>query len=191
MLDLFLSCPPLTAAGMVGTFVDVREGLWGRVGIWLVERLDPRSVCARLIERTPMLLGEFSHNLDDKGRLAMPSKLRNELGDGAVITRGTDHCLVVYPQAAWTELATKLAALPISDAKARSFSRLMLAGAMAVEFDKQGRVNVPSYLRDYASLKGNVVIAGVYNRIELWDAATWESYKAGHSIDENLSEFGV
>ncbi len=138
-----------------------------------------------------MLLGEYSHNLDEKGRLAIPSKLRNELGDGAVITRGSDHCLVVYPQAAWAALAVKLSELPISDAKARSFSRLMLAGAAAVEFDKQGRALIPSYLREYAGLTSAVVIAGVYNRIELWDAAEWEQYKSAHSIDENLSEFGV
>ena len=138
-----------------------------------------------------MLLGEYSHNLDDKGRLAMPAKLRAELGEGAVITRGTDRCLVVYPKAAWDVLAAKLAALPISDAGARSFARLMLAGAMAVEFDKQGRANVPAYLREYASLKTGVVIAGVYDRLELWDSAAWEGYKAAHSIDENLSEFGV
>lgn len=138
-----------------------------------------------------MLLGEYSHNLDEKGRLAMPAKLRIELGDGAVITRGTDRCLVVYPKAAWELLAAKLAALPISDAGARSFARLMLAGAAAVEFDKQGRANVPSYLRDYAGLTSSVVIAGVYDRLELWDAAAWQGYKASHSIDENLSEFGV
>jgi MraZ protein len=138
-----------------------------------------------------MLLGEYSHTIDDKGRLAIPVKLRKELGEGAVITRGTDRCLVVYPKAEWQTLATKIAALPLSDARARSFSRLMMAGAMAVEFDKQGRALLPGYLKDYAGLQDHATVAGVYNRLEIWDTTAWEAYKQHHSIDENLSEFGV
>ncbi len=138
-----------------------------------------------------MFLGEYSHTIDEKGRLAMPVKLRNELGEGAVITRGTDRCLVVYPKAEWQALAEKIAALPLSDPRARSFSRLMLSGAMAVEFDKQGRALIPGYLKEYGGLAGSAVIAGVYNRIELWEPTVWERYKSQHTIDENLSEFGV
>lgn len=138
-----------------------------------------------------MLLGEYSHTIDDKSRLAIPAKLRKELGEGAVITRGTDRCLVVYPKAEWQTLAKKIAALPLSDPRARSFSRLMMAGAMEVEFDKQGRALLPGYLKDYAGLHGQAVLAGVYNRVEIWEATAWETYKREHSIDENLSEFGV
>ena len=138
-----------------------------------------------------MFLGEYSHTIDEKGRLAIPVKLRKELGEGAVITRGTDRCLFVYPKSEWTKLAEKISALPLSDARARSFSRLMLAGAMEVEFDKQGRALLPGYLKEYAGLTENAVLAGVYNRIEIWETNAWEAYKSRHSIDENLSEFGV
>ena len=138
-----------------------------------------------------MFLGEYCHTIDEKGRLAIPVKLRKELGEGAVITRGTDRCLFVYPMTEWAKLAEKISALPLSDARARSFSRLMLAGAMEVEFDKQGRVLLPGYLKEYAGLAENAVLAGVYNRIEIWESNAWEAYKAQHSIDENLSEFGV
>jgi len=138
-----------------------------------------------------MFLGEYSHSIDEKGRLAIPVKFRKELGEGAVVTRGTDKCLVVYPTAEWNALATKLANLPLSDARARSFSRLMLAGAMEIEFDKQGRALVPTYLKSYAGLESATVITGLYNRIEIWEPTAWEAYKAAHSIDENLSDFGV
>ncbi len=126
-----------------------------------------------------MFIGEYQHNLDDKGRLAIPAKFRAKLSDGAVVTRGLDNCLFLYTAEEWKKLATKLASLPISKANTRAFARLMLAGAMDVSLDKQGRVVLPEYLRKYASLKKKSVVAGLYNRLEIWDDASWEKYKEG------------
>ena len=138
-----------------------------------------------------MFVGEYSHTIDDKGRLAIPVKMRRDLESGAVVTRGIDNCLFVYTLDEWAKLAEKIAALPLADPKARSFSRLMLAGAMEVLFDKQGRVLLPGYLRDYASLKSEVIVAGVFNRMELWDKKTWETYKTAHSVEEDLSSLNI
>lgn len=143
-----------------------------------------------------MFIGEYSHNLDDKGRVAIPVKFRNELKKGAVVTRGLDNCLFLYTKTEWQELAQKLAALPISQANSRAFARLMLAGAMDVELDKQGRIVLPEYLRSFASLKKGVVLAGLYNRLELWDEEIWKKYKElteseSGSIAEKMAELGV
>lgn len=143
-----------------------------------------------------MFIGEFRHSLDDKGRLAIPVKFRGDLESGAIVTRGLDGCLYVYTAPEWQKLADKLAALPMSQSKARAFARLMLAGAMDVETDKQGRVVLPDYLRKYAGLKKNVVIAGLYNHLELWDEKTWNAYKAktekdSGDIAEELGGMGV
>lgn len=143
-----------------------------------------------------MFIGEYSHNLDDKGRLAVPVKFRRDLSKGAVVTRGLDNCLFVYTKTEWEKLATKLAGLPISQANSRAFSRLMLAGAMDVEIDKQGRMVLPEYLRTFAELKKAVVIAGLYNRLEIWDTAKWSHYKGqteaeSGSIAERMGELGV
>jgi MraZ protein len=138
-----------------------------------------------------MFLGEYRHAIDERGRLAIPVKLRKALGDGAVITRGSDRCLVVYPHPEWERFAGKLADLPLSDSRARSFTRLTLAGAMEVPFDAQGRALIPGYLRSFAEIRETVVITGVYNRVELWAESAWDEYTASHTVDENLSEFGV
>ena len=143
-----------------------------------------------------MFIGEYAHNLDDKGRLAIPVKFRNELKKGAVVTRGLDSCLFLYTKAEWQKLAEKLAALPISQANSRAFARLMLAGAMDVEVDKQGRVILPEYLRQFAGLKKSTVIAGLYSRLEIWDEAKWATYKGqteaeSGSIAERMAELGV
>src|SRR4030042_2474366 len=116
-----------------------------------------------------MFIGEYQHNLDDKGRLAIPAKFRAKLAKGAVVTKGLDNCLFLYTADEWEKLATKLAALPISKANTRAFSRLMLAGAMDVQLDKQGRIVLPEYLREYASLKKKIIVAGLYNRLEIWE----------------------
>src|SRR3989344_7321070 len=123
-----------------------------------------------------MFIGEYQHNLDEKGRLAVPVKFRKQM-KGAVITRGLDHCLWVFNKTEWDLLAEKLVALPISQAKARAFTRLMLAGAMEAPLDSQGRVLVPDYLRKYADLKKATIVAGLYNRIEIWDDNRWRNYK--------------
>ena len=143
-----------------------------------------------------MFIGEYQHNLDEKGRLAIPVKFRKDLAKGAVVTKGLDDCLFLYPKSEWQKLATKLAALPISKANTRAFSRLMLAGAMDVEIDKQGRMLIPDYLRQYAGMKKEIVIAGLYNRLEIWDIEKWNQYKAGTEtksgdIAEALDELGV
>ena len=124
-----------------------------------------------------MFIGEYSLSLDEKGRLSVPIKFRNLLSHGAVVTRGLDNSLFLYTGSEWKKLADKLAALPISRANTRAFSRLMLAGAMDVEMDKQGRIIVPDYLRAFAGLKKKVVVAGLYNRLEIWDEIKWEKYK--------------
>ncbi len=126
-----------------------------------------------------MFIGEYQHNLDEKGRLAVPAKFRNKLTKGAVVTKGLDNCLFVYTAEEWQKLASKLATLPISKANTRAFSRLMLAGAMDVQLDKQGRIVLPEYLRKYAGLKKKSIIAGLYNRLEVWDEDQWNKYKQG------------
>lgn len=143
-----------------------------------------------------MFIGEYSHNLDDKGRLAIPVKFRRELSKGAVVTRGLDNCLFLFTKTEWEKLAEKLAALPFSQSNSRAFARLMLAGAMDVESDKQGRVILPEYLRKFANLKKNVVVAGLYSRLEIWDNDAWTKYKnqteaESGSIAEKMAELGV
>ncbi|MDO8599387.1 MAG: division/cell wall cluster transcriptional repressor MraZ [bacterium] len=124
-----------------------------------------------------MFIGEYRHSIDEKGRLAIPTKYRDQLIRGAVVTRGLDRCLFIYPIAAWEELAGRLAALPLSKANTRSFARFLLAGAMDVELDKQGRIVVPEYLRSFAGVQKSVVVAGLYNRIEVWDEDQWNRYR--------------
>ena len=143
-----------------------------------------------------MFIGEYTHNLDEKGRIAIPVKFRRELSKGAVVTRGLDNCLFLYTATEWAKLAEKLATLPVSQANSRAFSRLMLAGAMDVEVDKQGRVVLPEYLRTFAGLKKNIVIAGLYNRAEIWDEEKWNAYKGqteanSNEIAEKMGELGV
>lgn len=143
-----------------------------------------------------MFIGEYTHNLDQKGRLAVPAKFRKVLSKGAVVTRGLDNCLFLYTKDEWQKLADKLAALPISQANTRAFSRLMLAGAMDVEIDKQGRMLIPDYLRSYAGAQKKVVITGLYNRLEIWDEKAWEKYKKAtesksNDIAEALGELSV
>jgi len=143
-----------------------------------------------------MLIGEYTHNIDQKGRLAIPVKFRKVLTAGAVVTHGLDKCLFVYSKEQWDKMAEKINTLPISQANSRAFSRLMLAGAMDSEIDSQGRILIPDYLRAYAGLKKKVVVAGLYNRIELWDFAAWQSYKErtereSGDIAEKLGEIGI
>ncbi len=143
-----------------------------------------------------MLLGEYQHNLDTKGRMAVPAKFREKLSAGAIITRGIDNCLFIFANAEWEELAKKLMALPLAQANSRAFVRLMLAGASDVELDHQGRILIPDYLRKYAGLKKEVVVAGLYNRIEIWDGKSWEAYKtktenSSEAIAEKLGELGI
>jgi len=143
-----------------------------------------------------MFIGEYNYSVDEKGRLALPAKFRTSLKAGAVVTRGLDNCLFLYTKKEWETLAEKLVALPISQANSRAFSILMLAGAMDVELDRQGRISLPDYLRQYAGIAKKVIVAGLYNRLEIWNEEKWEEYKKqtekdGNEIAENLSQLGV
>lgn len=143
-----------------------------------------------------MFIGEYRHSIDDKGRMAIPAKFRSIFNEGAVVTRGLDNCLFVYSQSEWAKLAEKLVNLPISQKNTRAFARLMLAGAMDVQLDAQGRVVLPQYLREYAKLRKITVIAGLYNRLEVWDEEEWKNYKRdteknSTDIAEQLGELGV
>lgn len=143
-----------------------------------------------------MFLGEFKHSIDPKGRMAIPAKFRSKLDGGAIITRGLDHCLFVFTQKEWDTLAQKLISLPLAQSGSRAFVRLMLAGAGEVEFDTQGRILIPEHLRTYARLGKNVIVTGLYNRIEIWNDAEWKAYKTktereSDQIAEQLGELGI
>ncbi len=143
-----------------------------------------------------MFIGEYHYSIDDKNRLGVPVKFRAELLKGAVVTRGLDTCLFLFPKKEWAKLATKLSEMPISKSKPRTIARLMLAGAMDVSVDKQGRINLPDYLRKYAGIGKKVVVAGLYNRMEIWDEKKWEAFKKdaeedSSEIAEALGELGV
>lgn len=143
-----------------------------------------------------MFIGEYSHNIDEKRRLAIPAKFRKELGKTAVITRGLDNCLFVFSEGEWNTLAQKLGTLPLGQSDARGFIRLMLAGAMDTALDNLGRILVPDYLKEYASLKKEVAITGVFNRLEIWNETMWREYKGRSekeigNMAERLGELGV
>lgn len=143
-----------------------------------------------------MFIGEYNLTMDNKGRIAIPAKFRELLNYTGVLTRGLDNSLFLYPKAEWEKLAKKLSELPLAQSNSRAFARLMLAGAMDCELDKQGRMVVPEYLRKFAHLTKKVVAAGLYNRIELWNEEEWNKYKSNSeresvSIAEALGELGL
>ncbi|MFD3258495.1 division/cell wall cluster transcriptional repressor MraZ [Paenibacillus lentus] len=123
-----------------------------------------------------MFMGEFQHSIDDKGRIIIPAKFRDLLGASFVVTRGLDQCLFVYPMEEWAVLEQKLKALPLMKSDARAFTRFFFSGATECEWDKQGRVNLPGNLRQYAKLEKDCVVLGVSNRVEIWSRDTWEQY---------------
>ena len=143
-----------------------------------------------------MFIVEYSHGIDEKNRMAVPVKFRVKLGKGAIVTRGLDRCLFLFNAGDWQELAKKIVALPLAQANSRAFSRLMLAGAMEVELDGQGRILLPDYLKEYAGLKKQVIVTGLYNRVEIWDEEVWKNYKikteaSSDEIAERLGELGI
>jgi len=123
-----------------------------------------------------MFMGEYQHTIDSKGRLIMPAKFREELGESFVLTRGLDNCLFVYPLPEWAALEKKLKALPFTRSDARAFTRFFFSGATECELDKQGRVLIPNNLREHAKLQKDVVIIGVSSRVEIWSAEVWQHY---------------
>ncbi|MGI6413866.1 MAG: division/cell wall cluster transcriptional repressor MraZ [Syntrophomonadaceae bacterium] len=143
-----------------------------------------------------MFLGEYQHSLDPKGRVTIPSKFREQLGDRFVITKGLDNCLFLYSMEEWNLLEMKLKSLPFTRADARSFMRFFFAGASEVETDKQGRIVLPSNLREYAKIERDVTVIGVGTRVEIWSNAVWEVYTKNaelsyEQIAENLVELGL
>lgn len=143
-----------------------------------------------------MLIGEYIHTLDPKKRLSLPSRWRAKLGKTLVVTRGLDNCLFVYPLSAWQTITDKIAGLPLGSADTRSFNRFFLSGAVMVEVDKAGRILVPDFLKDFAKLKNKVVLAGIHDRVEIWDEKKWNDYKKkieeqADSLAEKLGSIGV
>jgi MraZ protein len=140
-----------------------------------------------------MLIGEYTYTIDQKKRVAIPSKMRVELGKKAVLTRGLDNCLVLYPLREWQNLSQKLASLPAGQANARGFTRVVLSGAIEVGLDKLGRILIPDHLKKYAFFKKNVVVIGVSNRIEIWDEVRWKEYKGKmeKTVGEMAQQIGI
>lgn len=130
-----------------------------------------------------MLMGEFHHSIDDKNRLTLPSKIRYELGEGFILTRGLDGCLFVYPKKEWQDIIAKYKALP-NTRDARNFMRFFLSGAVECNFDKQGRINIPSLLAKYAEILKECVIIGVNDHLEIWSLERWNSF-----VTENEESF--
>jgi len=139
-------------------------------------------------------MGEYNHTIDAKGRLIIPSKFREALGDEFVVTKGLDGCLFVYDNQEWAAFEEKLKALPLMNKESRKFVRFFLAGAASVEVDKQGRILLPSVLREFAELDKDVVLVGVASRIEIWSKQKWDEaseYDDMEEIAEHMSELGL
>ena len=131
-----------------------------------------------------MFMGEYNHTVDAKGRLIIPSKFRESLGETFVVTKGLDGCLFVYANEDWEAFEQKLTSLPLINKEARQFARFFLAGAAQVEVDKQGRILLPANLREFAELEKDVVLVGVGSRIEIWSKGKWESLSADDNMDD-------
>lgn len=143
-----------------------------------------------------MLIGEFEHSLDAKGRLIMPAKLRDSIGEKFVVTKGLDGCLFAFSLTEWTNFEDKLKTLPLSNKNSREFTRFFLSGATECEIDKQGRFLIPSNLREVAGLEKEVVIIGVGTRIEIWNLEKWKAYNSTDNmsvedIAENMTMLGI
>ena len=133
-----------------------------------------------------MFIGEYRHTLDSKNRISLPAKFRKELGSSVVVTRGLDKCLFVYPKAAWKKQAEKIAVHSTGSAAGRGLSRLMLAGAIEADVDSAGRILIPDYLKTFATLTEKSVVAGVNDRVELWDEGAWATYTAAIERDADM-----
>lgn len=130
-----------------------------------------------------MFIGEYIHNIDEKGRLAVPVKFRGRLASGAIVTKGLDNCLSLYPEEAWDKQSEKLVNLPQTQSKSRAYARFILAGAFNVEIDKQGRVVLPVTLRQYAGIKNQVIVTGLGDHVEIWSTKVWEEYRSNIEKD--------
>lgn len=143
-----------------------------------------------------MLIGEYEHSLDVKGRLILPAKIRDDMGDKFIVTKGLDGCLFGFSQTEWNNFEEKLKTLPLTNKNARDFVRFFLSGAIECEMDKQGRFLIASNLREYANLEKDAVIIGVGTRIEIWNKDKWKSYNSDENISadeiaENMTMLGI
>ncbi len=143
-----------------------------------------------------MFMGEYQHSLDEKGRLIIPARFREDLGELFIITRGLDHCLFVYPLSQWKILEEKIRELPTSHAETRSFVRMFFSGAVETNLDKQGRVVLPQHLREHARIQKDVYVIGVSSKVEIWAKDNWESYatqaqQSYEAIAESIINIGI
>ena len=143
-----------------------------------------------------MLIGEYTHTFDEKKRVSLPARFREELGRKVVVTHGLDNCLFLYPLKEWQKISEKLGALGMGQANTRGFNRFMLAGAVEIEIDAIGRILIPEFLKEFAGLSSKVVFTGVHNRLEIWNEKKWKEYKRrvlkqADQLAEKLGEIGV
>lgn len=143
-----------------------------------------------------MLLGQYNHNIDEKGRVSVPAKFREELGVSFIVTKGLDNCLFAYSKDEWSKFEEKLKNLPLTNPNARNFIRFFFSGATECEIDKQGRINLPQHLRDYAEITKEVAVIGVSTRVEIWNRAKWENYTSEENMDvddiaSKMSDLGI
>ena len=143
-----------------------------------------------------MLIGEYQHTLDSKKRLSLPARMRREVGRRVVVTRGLDACLFMFPQKSWNNIAKKVSGLPVGQADTRGMSRFLLAGAVEVEVDSAGRILIPDFLKEFANLRSRVVLAGVSDRVEIWNDKVWEEYKrrierGADQMAQTLGDLGI
>jgi len=143
-----------------------------------------------------IFIGQYEHNLEEKGRLSIPKKFRSSFSDGGILTRGLDGCLFLFPKKRWEEFIDKLSQAPLTKADARGFSRLITYGAVEVGLDKQGRILAPEFLKKSAGLRKEVIVAGALGRVEIWDKQRFVAYQEkieqeGENLAEKLTELGI
>ena len=161
--------------------------MWDKVGNLKIPRIRTKGV---------MLIGEYIHTLDSKKRLSLPAKFRKEIGKKVVVTRGLDACLFMYPEKAWDKIARKLSELPMGQSDTRALSRFILSGAVESDVDAAGRILIPDFLKDFAGLRGKVVLAGTGERVEIWNEKVWEEYKRriekqADQVAQKLGDLGI
>ncbi len=143
-----------------------------------------------------MFIGQYTHTLDEKKRISLPKKFRKSIGKKIVVTHGLDRCLFAYADKEWQSISKKLSGLGMLDSASRGFNRFILAGAQELEVDSEGRIIIPEHLRSFAGLEGNIIFAGVYNRLEIWNEKSWIDYqekvsKEADQMAEKLGEIGA
>ena len=143
-----------------------------------------------------MLIGEYTHSIDEKKRVSLPTKFRKEIGAKVVVTHGLDNCLFLFPMKAWEKISEKLAETGMGTADSRGFNRFILAGASEVEVDSAGRILIPEYLKKFAGLENSVVVTGVHDRVEIWNEKAWGEYKKriekqADALAEKLGQVGI